>query len=202
MMSHIIYNLTLLISLCSIFVNCYRSPSQRVIKMITSDPNIKSTTKSKQSIDKPIVVPKSDNNLKFDLGKLAFSLIPLTPESQGRRKTILTEVVKDTIWTLDQLQGVINVNVPVRCTVIKLKSGGLFVNNPVAPTKECISYVKELEKRFGPVKYITLSSLAIEHKGTAGIFSSYFPSSQVYYQPGQYAFPVDLPPQFFFPLGT
>ena len=196
MMSSLMCNLTLLICLCSIIVNSYHTTSNRVIKMTA---NIKS--KQSASDSKPIVIPKSDNNLKFDLGKLAFSFIPLTPESQGRRKTILTEVVKDTIWTLDQLQGVINVNVPVRSTVIKLKEGGLFVNNPVAPTKECISYVKELEKRFGPVKYITLSSLAIEHKGTAGIFSSYFPSSQVYYQPGQYAFPVDLPPQFFFPLG-
>jgi len=50
------------------------------------------------------------NDLKFDLGRIAFSLLPLSPESIGRRKTILTEVVKDEVWTLDQLQGIINVN--------------------------------------------------------------------------------------------
>lgn len=52
----------------------------------------------------------SSKKLVFGLGKLAFSLLPLTPESVGRRKTIFTEVVKDSVWTLDQIQGIINVN--------------------------------------------------------------------------------------------
>ena len=75
------------------------------------------------------------------------------------------------------------------------------MNNPVAPTEECIELVRELESKYGPVKYITLSSLALEHKGTAGAFSSYFPQSSVYVQPGQYSFPVDLPVNLFFPFG-
>ena len=91
--------------------------------------------------------------------------------------------------------------VPVRSTIIKLQSGGLFVNNPVAPTKECIRMVRSLESIHGEVKYITLSSLALEHKGTVGAFSAYFPRSAVYVQPGQYSFPVNLPIQFFFPFG-
>jgi hypothetical protein len=57
-----------------------------------------------------ISMPETNNKLKFDLGKIAFSLIPLSPESAGRRKTLLQEIVKGKIWTLDQLQGVINVN--------------------------------------------------------------------------------------------
>jgi hypothetical protein len=52
----------------------------------------------------------SKSKQQFSLGKIAFSLIPLSPESIGRRKTILTEVVSGKIWTLDQIQGVINVN--------------------------------------------------------------------------------------------
>lgn len=90
---------------------------------------------------------------------------------------------------------------PVRSTVIKLKSGGLFVNNAVAPTPECVEIMREIEKVHGPVKYITLASLALEHKGTAGAFSSYFPHSTVYVQPGQYSFPLNLPIQLFFPFG-
>ena len=51
-----------------------------------------------------ITVPTKDPKLEFGwLGKLAFSLLPLTPESVGRRKTILTEVVPGEIWTLDQV---------------------------------------------------------------------------------------------------
>ena len=51
-----------------------------------------------------ISVPLKDPKFEFGwLGKLAFSLLPLTPESVGRRKTILTEVVPGEVWTLDQV---------------------------------------------------------------------------------------------------
>lgn len=143
----------------------------------------------------------TDKRLQFPLGNIAFSLLPLSPEATGRRKTILTEVVKDKIWTLDQVQGIINVNVPVRCTIIKLKDG-LFINNPVAPTIECIEYIRQIEnEQKCLVKYITLASLALEHKGTCGAFSSKFPKATVYLQPGQYSFPVQLPSALFFPIG-
>ena len=62
---------------------------------------------AQQQINDPFVASKK---LQFGLGKIAFSLVPLSPESVGRRKTLLTEVVKDSVWTLDQIQGVINVN--------------------------------------------------------------------------------------------
>ncbi|GFH33280.1 uncharacterized protein HaLaN_32627, partial [Haematococcus lacustris] len=44
-----------------------------------------------------------------------------------------------------------DVYTPVRMTVIKLKSGGLWVHAPVAPTEECVRLVKELG---APVEYI------------------------------------------------
>ena len=161
-----------------------------------------SAASPKKSTPEEIKVPVKDPKLTWDLGKIAFSLLPLSPESVGRRKTIFTEVVKDTIWTLDQIQGIINVNVPVRSTVIRLKNGGLFVNNPVASTRESVEFIKGLEKVHGPVKYVTLASLALEHKGTSGSFCSYFPSATVYIQPGQYSFPVNLPTALFYPIGT
>ena len=37
--------------------------------------------------------PKENAKLKFDLGKFSFSLLPLSPESVGRRKTIRTEII-------------------------------------------------------------------------------------------------------------
>lgn len=61
--------------------------------------------------------------------------------------------------------------------------------------------IRHIESIHGKVKYITLASLALEHKGTVGIFSSYFPKSIVYVQPGQYSFPINLPIQLFFPIG-
>ena len=131
---------------------------------------------------------------------MAFSLLPLAPGN--RRRTLFREVVKDQIWTLDQIQGIINVNVPVRSVVVKLSDGGLFVYNPVAPTKECLNFMRQLEEKHGKVKHIVLGSLGLEHKSLAGPFTRFFTDSTVWLQPGQWSFPINLPTSLFgFPSG-
>ena len=45
-------------------------------------------------------------------------LVPLYP--YNRRRTLRSEVVKDTIWTFDQLQGIFYTVVPIRMTVVLL----------------------------------------------------------------------------------
>ncbi|XP_028759736.1 uncharacterized protein LOC114718546 [Neltuma alba] len=56
------------------------------------------------------------------------------------RRTIRTEAVKGCIWLFEQEQalGFSSVSTNIRMTVIKLKSGGLWVHAPIAPTDECI----------------------------------------------------------------
>ncbi|KAI9396416.1 hypothetical protein POPTR_004G125301v4 [Populus trichocarpa] len=56
------------------------------------------------------------------------------------RRTIRTEAVKGCIWLFEQEQalGFSSVSTNIRMTVIKLKSGGLWLHAPLAPTKECI----------------------------------------------------------------
>jgi len=45
----------------------------------------------------------------------------------------------------------------VRCQIIKLSAGGLFVNNPIAPTPEAIELVREIEQQTGEeVKYVNM----------------------------------------------
>lgn len=109
-----------------------------------------------------ISIPVQNDDYKWDLGKVAFSLFPLAPGD--RRRTLIEEIVKDKIWTLDQVQGIINVNVAVRAVIIKLNGGGLFIYNPVAPTGECIKLVRELEEKHGKVQHVVLGSLGLEHK--------------------------------------
>lgn len=70
----------------------------------------------------------------WPLGKVAFSLLPLAG-TYTRRATVMEELVIDNsngkrngkngnrnekIWTFDQVQGVVNVNVPVRMVVVKV----------------------------------------------------------------------------------
>ena len=140
--------------------------------------------------------PVYDPDLYWPTGKVACSLLPLAG-TNSRRATVEQVVVPDTIWTHDQIQGVVNVNVPVRQTVIRLQSGGLWVHNPVAPTPQLIKMMRNLEAKYGPVQHIVLGTVALEHKATFGAFASYFPDATVWIQPGQWAFPVDLPIEFY-----
>lgn len=88
--------------------------------------------------------------------------VPLYP--YGKRRSLCSEVVKDTIWTIDQLQGILYTIVPIRMTVVKLEAGGLLVYAPVAPTRECIRIIKELVAIHGDIKYIILpTSSGLEH---------------------------------------
>lgn len=135
------------------------------------------------------------NTQKPDCQELSWSfwfIAPLYPYS--KRRTIRQEVVKDTIWTFDQIQGILYVVVPIRMTVVKLEAGGLLVYAPVAPTLECIRLVKELEAEHGEVKYIILPTISgIEHKVFVGPFARRFPQALVFVAPNQWSFPVNLP---------
>ncbi len=112
----------------------------------------------------------------------------------GKRRTIRKEVVQNSIWTFDQLQGIFYVVVPIRMTVVKLEEGGLLVYAPVAPTPECIRMVKELVAEHGDIKYIILPTISgLEHKIFVGPFARYFPHAQVFVAPKQWSFPVNLP---------
>lgn len=118
--------------------------------------------------------------------------LPLYPYKQ--RRTLRTEVVQDTIWTFDQVQGILYVVVPIRMTVVKLAQGGLLVYAPVAPTPECLRLLNELVVQHGEVKYIILPTISgLEHKVFVGPFARYFPQAQVFVAPEQWSFPLNLP---------
>lgn len=144
-----------------------------------------------------IPTPPLTKDVYWPTGKVAFSLLPLAGTST-RRKTIESTVIQDKIWTHDQIQGIVNVNVPVRQTVVKLMDGsGLWVHNPVAPTPELIRMMRDLEAQHGPVRHIVLGTVALEHKATFPAFASKFPNATCWVQPGQWAFPLGIPVEFY-----
>jgi hypothetical protein len=105
----------------------------------------------------------------------------------------MSEAVSGRVWTFDQLLGVFYVHVPIRMTVIRMDSGGLFVYAPVAPTKECLTQLQPLIDAHGPVRYIVLPSVAPEHKVLAGPFARRFPKAEFWTTDAQYSFPLSLP---------
>lgn len=117
--------------------------------------------------------------------------LPLAP--YGKRKTLLREAVPGRVWTFEQMLGVFYVHVPIRMTVVRMDSGGLFVYAPVAPTEECLALLQPLIDAHGPIRYIVLPSVAPEHKVLAGPFARQFPKAELYTTDRQYAFPLNLP---------
>ena len=81
--------------------------------------------------------------------------LPVAPYS--RRKTIRREVGPG-VWAFDQLIGIYYVHVPIRMTVISLKTGGLVVYAPVAPTRECLSLLQPLIDATKPTPQLRTSS--------------------------------------------
>ena len=125
--------------------------------------------------------------------------LPVAPYS--RRKTIRVDCGRG-VWTFDQMIGIYYVQVPIRMTVVKMRRG-LFVYAPVAPTEECLALLQELIDAHGPVRYIVLPSVAVEHKVLAGPFAKQFPEAAFYVCDQQYSFPVPLPDAFLgFPAWT
>lgn len=119
-------------------------------------------------------------------------LVPLYPYS--KRRTLRQEILKDTIWTFDQIQGIFYTVVPIRMSVIRLACGGLLIYAPIAPTRECIRGVNELVAVYGEVKYIILPTASgLEHKVFVGPFAKYFPSAEVFIAPSQWSYPFNLP---------
>jgi hypothetical protein len=118
------------------------------------------------------------------------------------KKTIRETIVPNQVWTLDQKFGILNVQVPLRMTLLKLSTGGLLVYSPIAATPECLQLVNEIVQEHGPIRHIILGSVALEHKNYAAVFAQKFPQAQVWLQPGQYTYPINLPDSFVgFPLG-
>jgi hypothetical protein len=118
--------------------------------------------------------------------------LPLYPYS--KRRTLCRELVEDTIWSFEQLHGILYTVTPIRMTVVRLEAGGLLVYAPLAPTPECLRQIKTLAAEHGEVKYIILPTASgLEHKIFVGPFARCFPTAQVFVAPHQWSFPVNLP---------
>ena len=118
-------------------------------------------------------------------------LLPLYP--YGRRRTVFRELIPGQLWSLEQLQGVYYVAVPVRLTVAKVP-GGLMLVNPLPPTGEVRQAIAGLEQQHGPVRTIVLPTASgLEHKLPLGPLARAFPDAEVWVCPGQWSFPVQLP---------
>ena len=121
-------------------------------------------------------------------------LFPLYP--YGKKKTILRELIPNQIWSLEQIQGLYYVAVPIRMTIIKVDDG-LMLINPLPPTKELIYKLEEIISIHGDVKTIILPSASgLEHKIGLPALLRIFKKAEIWLCPGQWSFPINLPLDF------
>lgn len=86
-------------------------------------------------------------------------------------------------WAFEQLLAFANVTATIRCNVIRLKTGGLWVHSPQWPTGEFCSMLEDIG---GPVEHVVLPCNAFEHKAPIKAFLTKYPNAQVWIAPGQY----------------
>lgn len=84
----------------------------------------------------------------------------------GTKKTILRKMAEN-VWALEQSLSLGPLETPLRCVVVRLKDGTLWVHNPLAPTQEFFALVESCAGDFrGPlsVAHVVVSTYALEHK--------------------------------------
>ena len=121
-------------------------------------------------------------------------LFPLYP--YGIKKTVFKELVPNKIWSLEQIQGLYYVAVPIRMTVIKVNKG-LMLINPIPPTRELFNQLEKLISIHGDIISIVLPCASgLEHKIGLPSLARIFKNSEIWLCPGQWSFPINLPLDF------
>jgi len=110
------------------------------------------------------------------------------------RETILTCVVPDVLWFLTQNLALGPLETPIRCVVVKLEDGGLWVHAPLAPTSEFFSLIESL----GDVQHVVVPTYALEHKIFAKDALVRWPASKLWVVTGQFSFPVEVSDEYVF----
>lgn len=107
------------------------------------------------------------------------------------RKTVKRQLSKN-FWVLEQNIELGPLQVPVRCVVILLLDGTLWVHAPLAPTQEFLEMVESCAADGDPgsVAHVVVPTYALEHKVFAKDALLRWPNAKLWTAPGQFNFPV------------
>mmetsp|Transcript_33693 Transcript_33693/g.77749 ORF Transcript_33693/g.77749 Transcript_33693/m.77749 type:complete len:478 (-) Transcript_33693:233-1666(-) len=105
----------------------------------------------------------------------------------------------DNIWALEQNLELGPLQTPIRCTVIRLKDGTLWVHAPLAPTQEFFDLVESCGSgdKEG-VAHVVVPTYALEHKVFVKDALQRWHNAQLWTSPGQFSFPFAVPNEFIF----
>mmetsp|Transcript_16939 Transcript_16939/g.27533 ORF Transcript_16939/g.27533 Transcript_16939/m.27533 type:complete len:473 (-) Transcript_16939:1534-2952(-) len=112
---------------------------------------------------------------------------PLYGESE--RETIKRQI-SENIWSIEQSLILGPLETPLRCVVVKLSDGTLWVHAPLAPTAEFFDLVESCSGSGGVVSSVVVPTYALEHKVFVKDALERWPNAKLWTSPGQFSFPI------------
>ena len=108
-------------------------------------------------------------------------------------KETVRRQVGENIWVLEQNLELGPLQTPLRCVVIRLSDGRLWVHAPLAPTAEFFELVEGIGNGSSAcVAHVIAPTYALEHKVFVKDALSRWPQAQLWTAPGQFSFPVQV----------
>ena len=123
---------------------------------------------------------------------------------KSERETMKRQI-SDDIWALEQSLILGPLETPLRCVVVKLADGTLWVHAPLAPTEEFFDLVEScagtssfaahdtgdtVASYASRVAYVIVPTYALEHKVFAKDALKRWHKAKLYTSPGQFSFPL------------
>lgn len=100
------------------------------------------------------------------------------------------------IWALEQNLELGPLETPLRCVVVRLDDGTLWVHAPLAPTEEFFELVEACAKNNGGssnpadlIAHVVVPTYALEHKVFVKDALQRWPKAKLWTAPGQFSFP-------------
>jgi len=107
-----------------------------------------------------------------------------------------SNTTETTIWALEQNLELGPLQTPLRCTVIRLNDGTLWVHAPLAPTREFFDLVESCGN--GVVAHVVAPTYALEHKVFVKDAMQQWPNAQLWTSPQQFTFPFTVSDEYIF----
>ena len=109
---------------------------------------------------------------------------------EGYRETRKREIVPNVLWALEQNIELGPLETVIRCVVIRLRDGTLWVHAPLAPTEEFFKMVESCgEGGASAVAHVVVPTYALEHKIYTKDALKRWKSATLATAPGQFTFP-------------
>lgn len=123
---------------------------------------------------------------------------------EASRRTVKRQI-GETIWALEQSLELGPLQTPLRCVVVRLEDGSLWVHAPLAPTEEFFELVESCGPggENGNVAHVVVPTYALEHKVFVKDALLRWPDARLWTAPGQFSFPWrSVPDEFVWGRGV